>query len=62
MAFINIGQVYIKGWKGGMWRWVGWWWKRPKQIIKKQDDTMISFRVAMTFTYTHKGPIFHYKA
>ena len=26
----------------------------------KQDDTMVEFRVAMTSTCTHKGPIFHY--
>ena len=33
---------------------------KPK--IKKQDDTMVEFRVAMLSTYTHKWPIFHYKA
>ena len=29
---------------------------------KKQDDTVVEFRVAMLSTCTHKGPIFHYKA
>ena len=33
-----------------------------KAKTKKQDDTMAEFRVAMTSTCTHKGPIFHYKA
>ena len=29
---------------------------------KKQDDTLVEFRVAMTSTCTPKGPIFQYKA
>ena len=32
-----------------------------KAKTKKQDDTSVEFRVAMTSTCTHKGPIFHYK-
>ena len=37
-------------------------WVVAKTITKKQDNTMVEFRVAMTSTYTHKGPIFHYMA
>ena len=37
-------------------------WVVTKAKTKKQDGTMIEFRVAMMFTYTHKGPIFCYKA
>ena len=33
-----------------------------KAKTKKQDDTMVEFRVAMMSTCTHKGPTFHYKA
>ena len=33
-----------------------------KAKTKKQDDTVVKFRVVMTSTCTHKGPIFHYKA
>ena len=39
---------------------VGWVVANAK--AKKQDDTMVEFRVAVTSTCTHKGPIFHYKA
>ena len=52
MQFINIGPAYIRGWG----------WVLAKAKTKKQDDTMVELRVAMTSTYTHKGPIFHYKA
>ena len=37
-------------------------WVVAKARIKQQDDTTVEFRVAMTSTCTHKGPIFHYKA
>ena len=30
-----------------------------KAKTKKQDDTLVEFREAMTSTCTHKGPIFH---
>ena len=55
MEFINIGPVYIRG-------WVGWgeWWQKLKQRRKKTQ--IVEFRVAMTCTCTHKGPILHYKA
>ena len=56
MEFINIGPVYIRGWGGRGTGWGGWWQKL------KKEDTIIEFRVAMTCTCTHKGPIFHYKA
>ena len=57
MEFI-IGSVYIRG---------GWEGHRDgvgggKAKTKKQDGTMVEFRVAMASTCTHKGPIFHYKA
>ena len=58
MEFINIGPVYIRGGQEGH----GGGWVVAKAITKKQDDTMIEFRVAMTSTCTHKGLIFHYKA
>ena len=58
MKFINIGLVY-KG-VGGMGAEVGWVVVKAK--TQKQDDTVVEFRVAMSSTYTHKGPIFHYKA
>ena len=59
MEFINIGPVYIRGWVGGVRGGVGWVVAKLNQRRKK---TQIEFRVAMTCTCTHKGPIFHYKA
>ena len=72
MEFINIGQcilgggwegrgggVYIRGWVGGVRGWGGWWQKLNQRRNKTQR---VEFRVAMTCTCTHKGPIFHYKA
>ena len=55
MEFINIGPVYIRG-------WVGWVVAKLNQRRKKTQ--LVEFRVAMsmTCTYTHKRPIFHYKA
>ena len=32
-----------------------------KAKTKKQDDTMLEFRVIMMYTCTYKRPIFHYK-
>ena len=59
MEFINIGPVYIRGWEGGARKWGGWWQK----LIQRRNKTQrVEFRVAMTYTCTHKGPIFHYKA
>ena len=65
MEFINIGPVYIRGWVGGArggWEGhgVGGWWQKLNQRRKKTQ--IVEFRVAMTCTCTHKGPIFHYKA
>ena len=51
MEFINIGPL-----GGGVWGGVS----GGKAKTKKQDDTLVEFRVAMISTYTHKGPIFHY--
>ena len=59
MEFLNIGPVYIRG-VGGRGAGVGWVVAKAK--TKKQDDIMIEFRVAMTSTCIHKGPIFHHKA
>ena len=42
---------------GGRGAGVGWVVAKAK--TKKQDDTMVEFRVAMTCTGTHKWPIFH---
>ena len=56
LEFINIGPVYIKQYAGGVQRWVV-----RKGKIKKQDDTLIEFRVAMMSTCTYKWLIFHYK-
>ena len=58
MEFINIEPVYKKG-VGG--KGVGVEWVVAMAKTKKQDDTMVDFRVAMTSTYTHRGPLFHYK-
>ena len=55
----NIGPVYIRGWAGGAQGWGGWWQKLNQRRNKTQR---VEFRVAMTCTCTHKGPIFHYKA
>ena len=41
---------------------VGVVWVVAKAKTKKQDDTLVEFRVGMMSTFTHKGPIFHYKA
>ena len=38
----------------------GGWWQKINQRRKKTQT--LEFRVAMTRTCTHKGPIFHYKA
>ena len=55
-----LGQHnYIKGWVGGKQVWGGWW-QRLKQRSKKTQ--IVEFRVAITCTCTHKGPIFHCKA
>ena len=51
MEFITIGPVHIRGWVVA-----------KAKTKKKQDDTVVEFRVAMTFTCTYKGLIFHYKA
>ena len=53
MECINIGPAYIRGWVGRV---------VEKAKAKKQDGTMVEFRVTMMSTCTHKGPIFHYKA
>ena len=52
------GSIY----KGIGRRGVGWgrWWQRLKQRSKMTQ--IVEFRVAMTSTCTHKGPIFYYKA
>ena len=42
-------------------RGAGVGWVVEKAKTKKQDDTLLEFRVAMMCTCTHKGPIFHYK-
>ena len=66
LEFINIGPVYIRGWVGGARGWVGgargWggWWQKLNQ--RRNKTQRVEFRVAMTCTCTHKGPIFHYKA
>ena len=57
MQFINIGPAYIRVCVGGAWGGVG----GDKGLTKKQNDTIVEFRVAMTCTCTHKEPIFHYK-
>ena len=55
MEFTNIGPVYI--WGG--WEGMGVGWVVAKLKTKKQDDTLVDFRVAMISTCTHKGPMFH---
>ena len=37
-------------------------WVVAKAKPKKQDNTMIEFRVAVMSTSTHKRPVFHCKA
>ena len=69
MEFVNIGPVYIrvvsgKG-EGVGGRGVGVGWVVTKTETKKQDNSLVEFRVTMTshmLTYTHKRPIFHCKA
>ena len=46
--FINIGPVYIRGGRG-----MGVGWVVAKAKTKKQGDTVVEFRVAMTPTCTH---------
>ena len=57
MKFINIAPVlvYIRG--GG--HRVGWVVAKAKQRRKKTQ--IVEFRVAVMYTCTHKGLIFHYK-
>ena len=54
MEFINIAPVDIRGWVGGAWGWHGWWQKLNQRRKKKQ---IVEFRIAMTCTCTHKGPL-----
>ena len=55
-----FGPASIKGgWVGEMQGWSGWW-QRLKQRSKMTQ--IVEFRMAMTSTCTHKGPMFHYKA
>ena len=56
IEIINIGPVYIRGGQEGC----GVGWVVAKAKTKKQDNIMVEFRVATT--YTLKRPIFHYKA
>ena len=38
-------------------------WPRETKLNQRRNKTQrVEFRVAMTCTCTHKGPIFHYKA
>ena len=37
-------------------------WVVVKAKTQKQDDAILEFRVAMSSTCAHEGPIFHYKA
>ena len=55
MEFINIGLPYIRGWVGGHRNGVG----DGKNLKKKQDDTIVEFRVVIMYICTYKGPIFH---
>ena len=55
MEFINIGPVYIRGWVEGVRGWGGWWQNHNQRRKKTQ---IVEFRVAMTCTCTHKGPIY----
>ena len=43
-------------------RGTGMEWVMAKGTSKKRNDTLVEFRVTMTSTCTHKGPIFYYKA
>ena len=54
MEFINIEPVYIRRWEGGTQGWGGWW-QNLKQRRKKTQ--IVEFRVAVTYTCTHKGLI-----
>ena len=58
MEFINIGAAFIRRWVGG----AQGWGVMEKAKTKSKITQMAEFRVAMTSTCTHKGPIFHYKA
>ena len=52
MECINIQQAYIRGWVEAV--GVGDWWK-----MLRKTTQMVEFRVAMTSTCIHKGPIFY---
>ena len=57
-----MGQCIYKGWVEGRGGGVS---GIAKAKTKKQDDTIVEFRVAVTSTCMYpqiKGPIFHYKA
>ena len=57
MEIITIRPMYIMGWVEGAQRWGGCWQKLKQRSKMTQ---IVEFRVAMTTTCTHKGPIFHY--
>ena len=56
--FTNTGLVYIRGWAGVV---QGVEWFVAKSKSKKQDDTIVEFRVTMISTFTHKRPLFYYR-
>ena len=53
MEFITIRPAYIRRCVGGTQGWGGWWQRLTS--LRKQDDTIVEFRVAMMCTCTHKG-------
>ena len=58
MNSLILGQCILGGGREGHGGGVG----GGKSLIKKERRQIVEFRVAMTCTCTHKGPIFHYKA
>ena len=52
---VKVLRYTVRRWVGGV------WWVVAKAKTKKQDGTMLEFRVAMTSICTHKRSVFHYK-
>ena len=62
IIFHKIHQYWACVYEGLGRRSMGVGWVVGKAKAKKQDDTIVQFRVAMMFTCNHKEQIFHYKA
>ena len=62
MIYYGIHYCWDSIVKGVGGRVVGVGWMVAMAKTKKQDNTMVEFRMALMLMCTHKGPILYYKA